>query len=125
MSWIIAALITLFVTAISLYVISKIPFMGVEIDSFQKALVSALVFGILNAVLGPILRVLGAPLTFLTLGLFAIIINAIIFGLAAALVPGFRLRNGFISAILGAIALSIINYVITSVFGQPALAPIS
>lgn len=90
----------------------------IEIDGFNKALVSAAVFGILNALLGPILRFLGAPITFLTLGLFAIVINAIIFGLAAWLVQGFRLRWGIGSALLGAIALGIINSLIFQVLGN-------
>lgn len=123
--WIIALLITLLVTAISLVIISKIPFIGVEISSFSTAIVSAIVFGILNALVGPVLRFLGAPLTWLSLGLFAIIINAIIFSLAAWLVTGFRLRNGFISAILGAILLGLINSLLFQILGQvfPAVVP--
>ncbi|HEY9645642.1 MAG TPA: phage holin family protein [Chroococcidiopsis sp.] len=123
--WIVALLITLLVTAISLVIISKIPFTGVEINSFGTAFVSAIVFGILNALVGPVLRFLGAPLTWLTLGLFAIIINAIIFSLAAWLVTGFRLRNGFISALLGAILLGLINSLLFQILGQvfPAVVP--
>jgi putative membrane protein len=117
MSWLIGILITWVITSISLFIISKLP-LGIEIDGFNKALVSAAVFGILNALLGPILRFLGAPITFLTLGLFAIVINAIIFGLAAWLVQGFRLRWGIGSALLGAIALGIINSLIFQVLGN-------
>lgn len=109
MGGILGFLILVVVTAISLLIISYIPFLGVEIDSPGKALVSGLVFGILNAFLKPILSFLGAPITFLTFGLFAIIINAIIFGLTAKLIEGFRLRNGLLSAILGAIVLGIVN----------------
>ncbi|MDX2215280.1 MAG: phage holin family protein [Oculatellaceae cyanobacterium bins.114] len=116
MSLLIGILITWLITAVSLFIISKLP-LGIEIDSFNKALFSAAVFGILNAVLGPILRFLGTPITFLTLGLFALVINAIIFGLAAWLVEGFRLRWGIWSALLGAIALSIINSLIFRVLG--------
>ncbi|MGB7441398.1 MAG: phage holin family protein [Coleofasciculaceae cyanobacterium] len=99
------------VTSVSLFIISKLP-LGVEIDGFQKALWSAVVFGVLNAILRPILGVLGWPLTFITFGLFALVLNAIIFGLAAYLVTGFRLRWGFWSALIGAFALSVINSVI-------------
>jgi len=95
----------------SLFVISKLP-LGIEIDSFGKALVSAAVFGVLNALLRPILGFLAFPITFLTFGLFALVLNAIIFGLAAFLVHGFRLRGGFFSAFIGAIALSLINALI-------------
>ena len=104
-------LVTLLVTAVSLLIISKLP-TGVEIDSIQKAFISALVFGILNAILRPILSFLATPITFLTFGLFTVIINAIIFGLAAMLVTGFRLKWGFWSALIGSFALGVINSVI-------------
>lgn len=110
-------LIRLLVTAVSFLIISKIP-IGVDIDSFPKALISAAVFGVLNAFLKPILDVLGSPFTFLTFGLFALVINAIIFGLAAWLVEGFRLRWGFWSALLGALALSIINSLLFNVLAK-------
>ena len=93
----ISLLIAWIVTSVSLFIISKLP-TGVEIDSFQKAMWSAVVFGILNAILRPILGFFAFPITFLTFGLFAIVLNAIIFGLAAYLVTGFRLRWGFWSA---------------------------
>jgi putative membrane protein len=108
MSWLLWILIAWIVTAVSLFIISKLP-LGVEIASFKIALISAAVFGVLNAILGPVLRFFAFPLTFITFGLFAIIINAIIFGLAAWLVSGFRLRWGFWSALLGAILLGFIN----------------
>ncbi|MDJ0904351.1 MAG: phage holin family protein [Xenococcus sp. MO_188.B8] len=104
-------LVTLLVTAVSLLIISKLP-TGVEINSFNKALVSAVVFGILNAILRPILAFISAPLTFITFGFFTLIINAIIFGLAAFLVTGFRLRWGFWSALIGSFALGVINSII-------------
>lgn len=104
-------LITWLVTSVSLFIISKLP-LGIEIDGFGKAVVSAAVFGILNALLRPILAILTFPLLLLTFGLFAFILNAIIFGLAAFLVPGFRLRWGFWSAILGSLVLSFLNTLI-------------
>lgn len=113
---IVSLLITWLVTSVSLFIISKLP-TGVEIDSFQKALISAAVFGLLNALLGPILGFLAFPLTFITFGLFAIVLNGIIFGLAAYLVTGFRLRWGFWSALIGAFALSIINSLIYKLLG--------
>ena len=116
---IVSLLIACLVTAISLLIISKLP-TGVEIDSFGKALISAVVFGILNALLKPILDVLALPLTILTLGVFAVVVNAIIFGLAAALVTGFRLRWGFWSALIGAIALGFVNSLIYKVLGTLA-----
>jgi putative membrane protein len=107
----VALLITWLVTAVSLFIISKLP-IGVEIDSFGKALFSAVVFGILNALIRPVLAFFAFPLTIITFGLFALVINAIIFGLAAALVTGFRLRWGFWSALIGSFALGVINSII-------------
>ncbi len=109
-------LITWVITSVSLFIISKLP-TGVEIDGFQKALISAAVFGVLNALIKPVLQVLAFPITVLTLGLFSIIINAIIFGLAAWLVTGFRLRWGFWSAIIGTLALSFINSILSAILG--------
>ncbi|MBW4648471.1 MAG: phage holin family protein [Kastovskya adunca ATA6-11-RM4] len=99
------------VTTISFLIISRLP-IGVEIDSIGKAIISAAVFGILNALLRPILGFFTFPLIILTLGLFLFVLNAIIFGLAAWLVPGFRLRWGIWSALIGSIALSVINSII-------------
>uniref|UniRef100_UPI0038991A03 phage holin family protein n=1 Tax=Aerosakkonema funiforme TaxID=1246630 RepID=UPI0038991A03 len=93
----IAILMAWLVTSVSLFIISKLP-LGVEIDGFNKALTSAAVFGILNALLQPVLKVLFFVPNLLTLfllqWLFLAAINAIIFGLAAWLVEGFRLRWG-------------------------------
>jgi putative membrane protein len=79
---------------------------------------SAVVFGLLNAFLRPILGLLAFPITFLTFGLFAVVLNAIIFGLAAYLVTGFRLRWGIWSALIGAVALGIINSLIYQLLGS-------
>ncbi|OKH51803.1 hypothetical protein NIES2101_16950 [Calothrix sp. HK-06] len=101
-------LITWFVTALSFLIISKLH-IGVEIDGFSKALISAAVVGILNALLLPILTFFSFPLIILTIGLFFFVLNSIIFGIAAYLVNGFRLRYGFWSALIGSIALAVIN----------------
>ncbi len=113
---ILSILIPLVVTTISLLIISKLP-LGIEIDSLKKAIIAAIVFGILNAVLYPILTVFGL-LNFLTFGLASLIVNVIIFGLAALLVEGFRLRSKFWSPIIGAFALSVINSIIFKLISQ-------
>lgn len=100
-----AALISLVVTVISLLIISRIPIIGVEIDSIGKAVIGAIVLGVVNAVL----QFFAAPFTWITFGLFALVVNVIAFGLAAWLVPGFRLKNGILSALFGAIVLSLLN----------------
>ena len=106
---IISLLLKWLVTSISLLIISKLP-TGVEIDSFEKAAISAVVFGILNVLLVPILKVLSLPMAVIFSGfLISLLMNMIIFGLAAWLVEGFRLRWGIWSALLGSLALSFIN----------------
>ncbi len=77
--------------------------------SFSKALMFAAVVGILNALLLPLLTFFSFPLIILTIGLFFFVLNSIIFGIAAYLVNGFRLRYGFWSALIGSIALAVIN----------------
>jgi putative membrane protein len=84
-------LISCLITTVSFLIIYRLP-IGVEIDSFGKAAISAVVYGILNAILRPILGFFTFPLVFLTFGLFLFVLNAIIFGLAAAIIPGFCLR---------------------------------
>ncbi|MEA5576085.1 phage holin family protein [Anabaena sp. UHCC 0451] len=105
-------ILTWLVTAVSFLIISKLPFLGIEIDDFGIAAITAVVFGILNAILLPILTFFTLPVIILTIGLFFFILNAIIFALAAAIVPGFRLRYGFWSALLGSITLTIINSIL-------------
>jgi putative membrane protein len=104
------------VTSVSFFIISKLP-IGVDIDSFGKAMISAAVFGLLNALVRPIFLFFGFPLVLVTVGLWIIVINAIIFGLAAWLVEGFRLRWGIGSALLGALALGFINTLLYKVLG--------
>lgn len=113
----IGILITWLVTTISFLIISKIP-IGIEIDSFKKAAISAAVFGVLNALLRPLLGLLTFPIIFLTFGLFAFVLNAIIFGIAAYLVEGFRLRWGFWSALIGSIALGIVNSLLVNLLAS-------
>jgi putative membrane protein len=109
-----ALITTWLVTSISLLIISKLP-TGVEISSFKKALISAIVIGLLNAFLRPILAIFTFIPNILTFGLFSVIVNAVIFALAALLVDGFALRWGIWSALIGAILLSFINSLIFNV----------
>ena len=100
-------LIIWLVITVCLLVVSYIPFIGVEIDSFGKAIVAGAVFGILNAIGKWLLGSLGW-FNFMTLGIFGLVLNIIVFGLAAKLVEGFRLRHGIMSAVLGAFCMAIV-----------------
>jgi putative membrane protein len=86
---------------------------GIEIRGVGTALIAPIVIGLVNATLGFILKILTLPLTLLTLGLFWLIINALMLQLAAAIVPGFYV-SGFWSAFFGAIVLSLVSMVLRS-----------
>lgn len=81
---------------------------GVQVQNFIAALVTALVLGIVNALLKPILIILTLPLNFLTFGLFTLVINAVLVMLATVIVPGFTV-DSFWWALLFGLLLSVIN----------------
>ena len=83
---------------------------GITVNTFTTLIIAALVLGLVNAIVRPILVFFTLPLTFLTLGLFLLVVNAITFGLAAWLVPGFQV-NGFVPALLGSIVMSLLSFV--------------
>lgn len=89
---------------------------GIDVESFYTALIVALVLGLLNAVLRPVLIFLTLPITILTLGLFALIINAGIFLLASTVVKGFNV-DGFAAALIGSVVLWLLNWLVNGVFG--------
>src|SRR4051812_20231523 len=84
---------------------------GVVVTSFGSAMIAALVLGLLNALLRPILVLLTLPVTLLTLGLFLFVINALMFYFAASLLDGFHV-NGFGAALIGSILYSLCGLVI-------------
>jgi putative membrane protein len=86
---------------------------GVVVQSFSAALVAALVIGLLNAVLRPVLIVLTLPVTVITLGLFLFVINALMFYWAAELLDGFQVR-GFSAALVGSLLYTLLGMVINS-----------
>jgi putative membrane protein len=89
---------------------------GIHIDRFQDLLLATLVIGLLNVFLKPIIVLLTLPVTVLTLGLFTLVINGLIFYLAAHLVPGFHV-TGFGSAFLAAFLFSLFSFVLNMLFG--------
>lgn len=97
--WLVVA-IALFATA---YILP-----GVTVDSWAALAVAALVLGLVNAVVRPVLVLFTLPITVLTLGLFYLVVNGIAFGLAALVVPGFSV-GGFGWAVLGALLVSLFS----------------
>ena len=100
--------------ALALLVTAKlIP--GIAVNGFATLLLAALIIGLINAFIKPIVQLFTLPLTIVTLGLFALVINALLLALAAWIVPGFTIA-GFWSAFFGAIVLSIVSTILHMIF---------
>ena len=102
------------VIALALWVTAYI-LPGVNFDSTTALAIAAIVLGLINAVIRPILTILTLPITILTLGLFYLLVNGFTFFLAAKVVPGFVV-SGFWSAVLGALLVSIVSAFVGSFF---------
>ncbi len=87
---------------------------GVHVSSFSAAIVAALILGIVNAVLRPLLLLITLPAVILTLGLFTLVINAVTFYFVAKLGLGLTV-DGFGSAFVGALVLAIVSFVLSNV----------
>lgn len=89
---------------------------GVRFSSTKSLLLAALVLGLVNALVRPIIFILTLPITVLTLGLFYFVVNGLAFALTAALVPGFDVVH-FWNAILGALVVSVVSWILGSITG--------
>ncbi|MBE9168695.1 phage holin family protein [Pleurocapsales cyanobacterium LEGE 06147] len=107
-------LLTWLATAISLLITAWIV-PGIVIASFTAAAIGAIVLGLINAIVKPILILFTLPLTILTLGLFLLVINAIALALVGYFTPGFDVA-GFFPALFGSIVLSLVSGVINQFF---------
>jgi putative membrane protein len=90
---------------------------GISYDTGVSLLVASLLLGILNALLRPLLLILSLPLVVLTLGLFALVINAFLLGFVGHLVKGFHVA-GFWPAMLGAVVVSLITIILNTATGS-------
>jgi putative membrane protein len=86
---------------------------SVGIASAAAAIVAALMLGLVNALIRPLLVLLTLPVTVLTLGLFIFVINGLLFWAVGSLVPGFEV-GGFWSAVLGALVFSLISWLLSA-----------
>lgn len=94
----------LLIAALSLIAISYlVP--GISVTTFNIALLAALIFGVLNIIVRPILVILTLPITLLTFGLFTLVINGFLFWFVARFLDGFEV-TGYLAAFIGAIVLS-------------------
>jgi putative membrane protein len=101
---------------IGLWVASKLP-LGVEINDGWSLLWAALLLGIVNAIVRPVVVIMTLPLTLLTLGLFLLVINAAMLSLVAWMLDGMTV-SGFWSAFFGAIVVSIVGWLVTWFIGD-------
>ena len=85
---------------------------SIRVDTFVTALIAALVLGLVNAVIRPILVLLTLPVTLLTLGLFIFVINGLLFWMVGSFVQGFVV-DGFWAGFLGAIVYSVISWLLS------------
>lgn len=106
--WLIGAVSLMLVT----YVVP-----GIKIQSFYTALIAALILGLINSLIKPVLVLLTLPVNILTLGLFTLVINAFLFWLAATIVKGFGV-DGFWPAFWGALAMSVISWILNGIFNE-------
>ncbi|HEY9745235.1 MAG TPA: phage holin family protein [Oculatellaceae cyanobacterium] len=111
-----SALLHWVLTALILLLIGKI-IPGIELASFGTALIAALVMGLVNFFLRPLLNLLTLPINVLTLGLFSFVVNALLFWLVAWMVPGFEVSS-FLSALIGSLLLAIMTAVLDMLFSH-------
>jgi putative membrane protein len=104
-------LIRIVVNAVALIAVAYVV-PGIHVSGFFGALIAALILGIVNAVLRPILVILSLPLELVTLGLFTLVINALLFWLVGALHVGLSV-DGFWPAFWGAIVMAIVSWVLS------------
>lgn len=95
------------VIALALWVTAYI-LPGVHVGSYQALAIAAIVLGLVNALIRPVLTILTLPITILTLGLFYLLVNGLTFLLASKMVPGFHV-DGYWWAVLGALGVSIVS----------------
>ena len=89
---------------------------GFRVKSFGAALFAAVIVGIVNAIVWPVLVFLTLPLTLLTFGLFLFVVNGIALKIAAGLTPGFQIV-GLMPAILGSVVMSLVGWLIRATLG--------
>jgi putative membrane protein len=109
-------LLTTLVTALSLLIVDTL-FSSVSISSFPTALIAAIVLGVINGSIRPVLSLLSLPINILTLGLFSFVVNGICFWFAGVVVPGFSV-NGIAAIILGPVVLSLGTTFLNSYFAD-------
>ncbi len=105
-------LVRVIINAIAFLVVSWL-YSGIQVNDFKAALITALILGLINAFLRPVLIVLTLPINFLTFGLFTFVINGLLLLLVSNLYSGLYV-GGFLAAVFAALLLSIVNAILSS-----------
>ena len=103
------------ITAVAFWVADML-IAGISFSGPINMIIAAIVFGLVNALIRPVLAMLTLPLTFITLGLFTLVVNAAMFALTAGLMPGMRV-SGFWAAFFGAIIVALVSWVANRMIG--------
>ena len=106
-------LVVWLISAVSLLIAAYV-IPGFEMRDFGTALLAALVLGLANAALWPLLMLLALPLNLLTLGLFTFVVSAVLLMLTSALVKGFRI-DGWLPAVMGAVVVAVATTILRAV----------
>ncbi len=114
-------LLRLLLNGLSLMLVAWL-YSGVQVTGIFPALMAALLLGLVNAIIRPVLVLLTLPVTLLTLGLFIFVINALLFWFVAEIIKGFTV-NGFIAALIGSLMYSVISLAISWLVFSDKKAP--
>jgi putative membrane protein len=95
---------------------------GITVDGFTAALVAALILGLINTLLRPLLILLTLPVTMVTFGLFILVINGLLFWFAGSVLKGFEV-GGFWVGVMGALLYSIFSSVLAMIFFEKKSPP--
>lgn len=88
---------------------------GIDVTSFYIALIVAFVWGFISVFVKPIIHLLALPITILTLGLFSLVVNGLLFWFMSTFIEGFEV-DGFFSAVLGALSVSVLSWIGKHIF---------
>ncbi|WP_159347866.1 phage holin family protein [Roseomonas harenae] len=104
------------ITAVAFYIAANLV-TGIYFPSLMNLIIAAIIFGVVNAVIRPIVATLSLPLTVLTLGLFTLVVNALMLALTALLMPGMRITS-FWAAFVGAVVIWIVSWLANKLVGD-------
>ncbi|MDD2767477.1 MAG: phage holin family protein [Methylococcus sp.] len=110
-----AFLVHLFFTAALLLLVAHLV-RGVEVEGWGPAILGAIMLGLVNAFVRPVMVLLTLPFTILSFGLFLLVVNAFMLWLVSALVPGVRIQ-GFAAALFGSLLFTLLNMGVASLMG--------